>query len=187
MHAGLGTHPLDDPADPRRQLSGVQASRCPGHVAHQAGGELDLVENPQDGEERAQVRRHWLLQREQLVHLLLDAQHQALDLAVGRVDPVGEREVGVEERVGRGPDLLAALGRELHHLGPDLVLSLVERSPGLDHVSSGVSVVGIRFGFRVWCRAPDPCRQSAQAFTPCGRGRHPVHLSFTGVSPVPYG
>ena len=98
----------------------------PRDVAHQAGSELDLVEDAQDREEGAQVRSHRLLEREQLVHLLLDPEHETLDLAVGRVDPVGEREVRIEERVGGGADLLAALRRELHHLRTDLVLLFVE-------------------------------------------------------------
>ena len=91
LHAGLRAHALDDPADPRRQLAGVQAAGGPGDVAHQAGGELDLVQDAQHGEHRPQVGGHRLLEREQLVHAVLDLQHPLLDLAVGVVDLVDER------------------------------------------------------------------------------------------------
>ena len=69
------------PADPRRQLAGVQAPGGPGDVAHQAGRELDLVQDPQHREHRPQVGRHRLLQREQLVHAVLDLDDALLDLA----------------------------------------------------------------------------------------------------------
>ena len=60
------------PADPRRQLAGVQAAGRPGDVAHQPGRELDLVQDAQHREQLAEVGRHRLLEREQLVHPLLD-------------------------------------------------------------------------------------------------------------------
>ena len=77
LHARLGAHALDDAADPRRQLAGIQPACGPGDVAHQAGRELDLVQDPQHGEQLAQVGRHRLLEREQLVHLVLDAARRA--------------------------------------------------------------------------------------------------------------
>ncbi len=91
LHAGLRAHALDDPADARRQLAGVQAPGRPGDVAHQAGGELDLVQDAQDREQRAQVGRHRLLEREQLVHRgARSCEHPVLDLAVRRVDLVDD-------------------------------------------------------------------------------------------------
>ena len=107
-------------------------------------------------------------------------QHQALDLAVGRVDLVDEREVGVEQRLGRGADLLAALGRELHDLGADLLLLLVERSPGLDHGVLRSLASGPVCG-RVCVRA-GPAGSLPAA---CTGGAPPrrVHLSFTRGSP----
>src|SRR4029079_16799449 len=98
--------------------------------------ELDLVEDAQDREEGAQVGRHRLLEGEQLIHLLLDMQDQALDLAMRRVDAVDERKVGVEQRLRGGPDLLAALGRQRDHLGSDVLELLVERAPRLGHRAS---------------------------------------------------
>ena len=72
--------------------------------------------------------------------LVLDLEHPLLDLAVRVVDLVDEGEVGVEEGLGGGADLLAALDRELHDLGPDLLELFVERPPGLDHdVLRGIS------------------------------------------------
>ena len=133
LHARLRAHPLDDPADPGRQLARVQAARGPGDVAHEPAGELDLVQDPQHGEHRPEVGGHRLLEREQLVHAVLDLEHAVLDLPVGVVDLVDDGEVGVEQRLGRGADLLAALHRELHDLGPDLLQLFVERPPGLDH------------------------------------------------------
>ena len=108
LHARLRAHPLDDPADPGRQLAGVEAAGRAGDVAHQAAGELDLVQDPQHGEHRPQVGGHGLLQREQLVHAVLDLEHPLLDLAVGVVDLVDDGEVGVEQGLGGGADLLAA-------------------------------------------------------------------------------
>ena len=74
LHAGLRAHALDDPADARRELAGVEAAGGPGDVAHQAGRELDLVQDPQDREHRPQVGGHRLLEREQLVDPVLDLQ-----------------------------------------------------------------------------------------------------------------
>ena len=77
LDARLRAHPLDDPADPRRELPRVEAAGRPGHVAHQPGRELDLVQDAQHREHRPEVGGHGLLEREQLVHLLLDLEHDA--------------------------------------------------------------------------------------------------------------
>jgi hypothetical protein len=73
------------------------------------------------------------LQREELVDAVLDLEHPLLDLPVGVVDLVDEREVGVEEGLGRGADLLTDLDCELDDLGSDLLELFVERPSGLDH------------------------------------------------------
>ena len=133
LHAGLRAHPLDDAADPRRELAGVEAPGGAGDVAHQPARELDLVQDPQHREHGPQVGGHGLLEGEQLVDAVLDLEHPVLDLAVGVVDLVDDGEVGVEQGLGGGADLLAALDRQLHDLGPDLLELFVERPPGLDH------------------------------------------------------
>ena len=121
------------PRSPRRQLSGIQAACGPGDVAHQAGRQLDLVEDAQDREQLPQVGRHRLLEREDLVDPVLDVDDPAGDLLVLDVDPLDEQEVGVEDRLGRRADLLAGLGRDLHDVGADLLQLFVERPPGLGY------------------------------------------------------
>ena len=70
--AGLGAHALDQPTDPRRQLARVQAPGGLGDRDREVGGELDLLEDPQHGEQRAQVAGHRLLGREHLVDAVLE-------------------------------------------------------------------------------------------------------------------
>ena len=139
------------------------------------------MQDPEDGEQRAQVRRHRLLEREQLVHLLLDPGDEALDIAVVRIDPVDQHEVGIEQRVGRRADLLAAPSRELHDLAADFLLLLVERSAGLGHgpLGSGrpprVDGAGGRYLTSAVC--PRVAR-GPRGWTACSS---PVHLRATAT------
>ena len=114
----------------RRELPGVEPAGLAGDVAHQPRRELDLVQDPQDGEQRPQVAGERVLQREQLVDPLLELDDRRLVVLVHREDLVDHQQVGVEERLGRGADLLAHTGRELDHVVADLGQVLVVRSSG---------------------------------------------------------
>ena len=103
LHACLRAHPLDDPPERGGQLAAEAAGRL-GHVAHQPARELDLVQDPQHREHRAQVGGHRLLEGEQLVDAVLDLELRDLAMAGGVDHAVGGGEVGVEEGVGAGCD-----------------------------------------------------------------------------------
>ena len=108
------------------ELPGVDAPGRTGDVAHQPGGELDLVEDPQHREHRSQVAGHGLLQREQLVDALFELDDPFLDLAPHDVDLLDDAQVGVEQGLGCGADLFAGLDRELDDVAPDVAQLLVE-------------------------------------------------------------
>ena len=163
------------PADAGRELAGVEAAGGAGDVAHQPGGELDLVQDPQDREQRPQVGGHGLLEREQLVHLLLDLQDQALDLPVRGVDLLDERR-------GRRRGAPGSRRRSARSSWPRASRPRCG-SPAAARRTTG--------GSRPRCLSGccggrcESRRQSARSRT-CGRGCRraaPVHLSFTRAPP----
>ena len=109
LHARLRAHALDDAADARRELAGVEAAGGAGDVAHQARRELDLVQDAQHGEHRRAGRTPWAAAaRSSWYTVVLDLHARCSSIStVGVVDLVDQREVGVEERLGGGADLLA--------------------------------------------------------------------------------
>ena len=163
----------------RRQLSGVQAPCGPGDVPHQAGRELDLVEDAQHREQLSQVGGHRLLEREELVDAVLDLHDASGDLLVLGVDPLDQQEVGVEDRLGGGADLLAGLGRELDDVRADLLQLLVERPPGL-----GYGRVCVRVHHHEFASSRRFQRRSAVLFTARSPPGH-RHLTIaTGIVPT---
>ncbi len=112
----MRAHALDDAAHPGRYLTGIDPACRARDVAHQAGREVEFLEDPQHREQLTEVGRHRLLQREQLVHTVLDVEHSRRDLGVVLVDAVDQQQVAVEDGLGGCADLLGRLGRELHHV-----------------------------------------------------------------------
>jgi hypothetical protein len=81
----------------RQALGGVR--HVHGVIAHA----LEIVRNLVRGHDLTEVRRHGLLQREQLEHLLVDLDLELVDAVVRAHDPVGHRRVAGEH----GRDRLA--------------------------------------------------------------------------------
>ena len=69
------------------------------------------MEDPQHGEHRSQVAGHGLLEGKELVDALFELDDPFLDLAAHHVDLLDDAQVGVEQGLGRGSDLLARLDR----------------------------------------------------------------------------
>ena len=126
LGGGLAAHALDDPPDARAELARVEPPGRPGDVAHQPRRELELVEDPQYGQQHPQVDRDGLLQGKDPVGPLLDLVVLHRDHRVLAVDGVDHREVAVEDRLGGPGDLLADTRRELHHVGLGLFELFVE-------------------------------------------------------------
>src|SRR5262249_17037672 len=111
-----------------------------------------------------------------LVDAVLDLEHPFLQFLVRRVDLVHDHEVGVEQRLGRPADLLAALDGELDDVGAHVLQLFVERPSALDHA-----------GLRCWSPDHRESAPPAPSVSTTTERSFPVHPWFTVRPSVPYG
>ena len=99
---GLVAHLLDDPAQPRVELVPVDPPGRLADVHGEVGRPLDLGDDPQRGDDLAQVAGHRRLQGEHPVAALLELERPGVDLVVGEDHVLGTLEVLAEQDLG-GP------------------------------------------------------------------------------------
>ena len=114
----------------------VEAARRLGDLHHEIADALDLVDHAQDRHEHAEVDRHRLLARQEVVGALLDRVHQVVDGHVGLDHALDRGEVGVEQGGRPGLDGLRRQRAEPDDVVVQLLQLLVERLPRLGHSPS---------------------------------------------------
>ena len=106
---GLVAHLLDDAAQPRVELVAVDPPGRLADVDGQVGRALDLGDDPQRGDDLAQVGGDRRLQGEHAVAALLEADAPGVDLVVGEDHVLGALEVLAEQDLGGPRDVLGDL------------------------------------------------------------------------------
>ena len=90
---GLVAHLLDDPPQARIEPVPVDAPGRLADVDGEVGRALDLGDDPQRGDDLAEVAGHRRLQGEHLVAALLELERPGVDLVVGEDHVLGAFEV----------------------------------------------------------------------------------------------
>ena len=114
--ARLRSHAIDDPAKLRVELVGIQAPGRLRHVDHQVGAAFELVRDPHDRHEEAEVAGERLLTRQEKEGAVLDGVGQLVDHVVGLDHVLGRVEVAVEECLGTAGDRLGGERGEADHV-----------------------------------------------------------------------
>ena len=121
-------HVLDEAAHVRAHRHVVDASRRLADVDHQVGRALELAREAKRTHDEAKITRHRLLQGEQPVAALLDADRERVDDVVAVDQRLRSVKVAIEHRRRALADRLDGQGAETN----DVVAELVERFVELD-------------------------------------------------------
>ena len=130
---GQVSHPLDEPPAARREVIAENVVGPGADLHHAVVGALEFGQDPQHGEQEAQVISDGCLQQDLPVGQLLDLRVQGADELLALGQHREDLAVAGQQGVGRPGEILGDHGEHLDDLGLDGLKLTLEFLPALAH------------------------------------------------------